>query len=58
MLKDLVVKNRSYRRFQQDAPIERHMLEELIELAHARLTRALTLDECQKYLHLEQRPPD
>ena len=33
MLKDLVVKNRSYRRFFQDAAIERQTLRELVELA-------------------------
>ena len=33
MVKELVLKNRSYRRFQEDAAIERHTLEELIELA-------------------------
>lgn len=33
MLKDLVLKNRSYRRFYQDEPLPRHQLEALIELA-------------------------
>jgi nitroreductase len=33
MLKDLVLKNRSYRRFQENARIERQTLEELVELA-------------------------
>lgn len=33
MFKDLVLKNRSYRRFQEDDPINRDVLEELIELA-------------------------
>jgi nitroreductase len=33
MLKDLVVKNRSYRRFHQDVPIELETLRELVDLA-------------------------
>lgn len=33
MLRDLVVKNRSYRRFYQDVPIERETLRELVDLA-------------------------
>ncbi len=33
MLRDLVRKNRSYRRFHQDVPIERQTLAELVELA-------------------------
>lgn len=33
MLKDLVTKNRSYRRFYEDVKIERETLEELVELA-------------------------
>ena len=33
MIKELVTKNRSYRRFQQDKPISREMLIHLIELA-------------------------
>jgi WD40 repeat protein len=31
-------------------------LDELIALAKSRLTRSLTTDECQKYLHIEQCP--
>ena len=31
-------------------------LEELISLAHTRVTRSLTTEECQKYLHVEQCP--
>ncbi len=31
-------------------------MEELITLAQSRVTRSLTLDECQKYLHLEKCP--
>ena len=31
-------------------------LQELIELAHSRVTRALTLEECQTYLHVEACP--
>jgi nitroreductase len=33
MLRDLIVRNRSYRRFYQDVPIERRALEELVDLA-------------------------
>jgi nitroreductase len=33
MLKDLVLKNRSYRRFYQDSPIQRDALVELVDLA-------------------------
>ena len=33
MLRDLIVKNRSYRRFYQDVPIERETLRELVDLA-------------------------
>ncbi len=33
MLKDLILKNRSYRRFQQSYPVKRATLEELVELA-------------------------
>lgn len=33
MMKDLVLKNRSYRRFYQEVPLERHVLEELVDLA-------------------------
>jgi len=32
-------------------------LEELVALAKSRLTRSLTIEECQQYLHLEQCPP-
>jgi len=32
-------------------------VEELIALAKARVTRALTIEECQQYLHLAQCPP-
>jgi WD40 repeat protein len=31
---------------------------ELVDLAHSRLTRGLTEEECQKYLHLEQCPEE
>jgi WD40 repeat protein/class 3 adenylate cyclase len=31
-------------------------IEELVELARSRLTRSLTLEECQKYLHVETCP--
>lgn len=33
MMKDLILKNRSYRRFYQDIPIERRLLEDLVDLA-------------------------
>jgi nitroreductase len=33
MLKDLIIKNRSYRRFHQDVPVELETLKELVELA-------------------------
>jgi WD40 repeat protein len=33
-------------------------LDELVALAESRLTRALTTEECQKYLHTEQCPAD
>ena len=33
MIRDLIVKNRSYRRFRQDRPIQRNTLRELAELA-------------------------
>ncbi len=33
MIKDLVTKNRSYRRFHQEVPVTREMLKELVELA-------------------------
>jgi hypothetical protein len=31
-------------------------MEDLIALAHSRVTRSLTPDECRKYLHVEQCP--
>ena len=31
-------------------------IDDLMELAKRRLTRTLTLEECQKYLHMEQCP--
>lgn len=31
-------------------------IDDLVELAKTRLTRTLTEEECQKYLHLEQCP--
>ena len=33
-------------------------IEELITLAHARLTRSLTIEECQKYLHVQVCPAE
>jgi WD40 repeat protein len=32
-------------------------LEDIISIAKSRVTRTLTTDECQKYLHVEQCPP-
>jgi WD40 repeat protein len=32
-------------------------IEDLIALARTRVTRSLTLEECRKYLHVEQCPP-
>ena len=31
-------------------------MEDLVALAKSRLTRSLTTEECQKYLHVEQCP--
>jgi len=31
-------------------------IEELIALARSRVTRSLTTNECQRYLHIEQCP--
>jgi hypothetical protein len=31
-------------------------LEDLIRLARSRLTRSLTVEECRKYLHMEECP--
>jgi WD40 repeat protein len=31
--------------------------EDIVELAHSRLTRWFTLEECQRYLHLDACPP-
>jgi WD40 repeat protein len=33
-------------------------IDELIALAKSRLTRSLTVEECQQYLHVEQCPPE
>jgi WD40 repeat protein len=33
-------------------------LGELVALAHSRLTRWFTADECQQYLHLDACPPE
>ncbi len=40
MLKDLVTRNRSYRRFHQDAPVEMETLRELVNLARLSATGA------------------
>jgi hypothetical protein len=33
-------------------------LEDLVELARARVTRPLTTEECQKYLHVQECPTE
>jgi WD40 repeat protein/transcriptional regulator with XRE-family HTH domain len=33
-------------------------IDELVQIARSRLTRSLTIEECQKYLHLEQCPSE
>ena len=33
-------------------------LEDIVAIAKSRVTRALTIDECQKFLHVEQCPAD
>ena len=33
-------------------------IDELIQIARSRLTRSLTTEECQKYLHMEQCPSE
>jgi hypothetical protein len=40
----------------QVVPIYELNLEDLIAIAQSRLTRGLTEEECQKYLHMEQCP--
>jgi WD40 repeat protein len=43
----------------QDGTVRLYVLpiEELVALAQSRVTRSLTDEECQQYLHLERRPP-
>jgi nitroreductase len=48
MLKDLVVKNRSYRRFQQEAAVDTNTLKELVDLA--RLTASTANKQSLKYI--------
>ena len=48
MLKDLVVKNRSYRRFYQEAPVSLDILKELVDLA--RLSASAANRQPLKYL--------
>ncbi len=48
MLKDLIIKNRSYRRFYQDLPVSTEILRELIELA--RLSASASNRQPLKYL--------
>jgi WD40 repeat protein len=44
--------------FSDDSTVRVYVLpiEELVALARTRVTRTLTTDECQKYLHLEKCP--
>lgn len=48
MIRDLVVKNRSYRRFYQDEKIERKTLEELVDLA--RMSASASNNQPLKYI--------
>jgi nitroreductase len=48
MIRDLIIKNRSYRRFYQDAAIDRGILEELIDLA--RLSSSSANKQPLKYI--------
>ena len=48
MLKDLILKNRSFRRFQEDVAIDRDLLKELIDLA--RLSASSANRQPLKYL--------
>ena len=48
MIRDLIIKNRSYRRFYQDAVIDRGILEELIDLA--RLSPSAANKQPLKYI--------
>jgi nitroreductase len=48
MIRDLIIKNRSYRRFYQDAAIDRRILEELIDLA--RLSSSSANKQPLKYI--------
>ena len=42
MLKDLVLKSRTYRRFYQDIPVERETLMELVDLARCQSPPSLS----------------
>ncbi len=48
MIRDLIIKNRSYRRFQQAVPIERQTLRELVDLA--RLSASAGNSQPLKYI--------
>jgi len=48
MIRDLVLKNRSYRRFHQDVPIQRETLRELVDLA--RLSPSAANRQALKYI--------
>jgi nitroreductase len=48
MIRDMVIKNRSYRRFHQEVPIERETLKELVDLA--RLSASAANRQPLKYL--------
>ena len=53
MLKDIVLKNRSYRRFYEDIPIESADLEELVDLA--RNTPSTANSQAMKYIIVNDR---
>ena len=42
-----------------DGTVALHLIpiDELVEMARARVTRSLTTDECRQYLHAESCPP-
>ena len=48
MIRDLVIKNRSYRRFHQEVPVERETLKELVDLA--RLSASAANRQPLKYI--------
>ena len=48
MIRELVIKNRSYRRFHQEVPVERETLRELVDLA--RLSASAANRQPLKYI--------